>query len=808
MASFQAARRTQSAYSTFLANTNPSDLDVSVYSVGGSPTRDVTTTIERLRDVTHVESGYVPHVVPLGSDGAARVSVLANVSFVASLDGLFQRMDHLAITKGRSANPSRANEMVLDANAARLLRVHVGSVIPMGVFTQAEGDSPGFGTRKVQPIERIGMRVTGIVEENTSVVEDDVDRAYGFGFLTPALLRDVLLLAPAGDDTPIYYALQLKRGASDVPTVESEVRKILPPGAVSEFHVTSREVTTVELAVRPVSVALGGFGIVAALTCLVLGMQAISRLLRDGEDDRRVLRILGASPLATVADSLVGVGIAISAGVAVAIGTAILLSPTSPIGPVRPVYPDRGVATDWLVYLIGAAVVTVVLASSAALQAWRSTQHRTRDRVPQPSNVVKGAEAAGMPVSCVVGIQFALEPGRNRSSVPLRSVLLGTVVAVALVVGTLTFSSSFRTLVSNPPLYGWNWSYALLPTNNMPLSSSALLDRDPLVAAWSGMDYNIVTIDGLSVPVLMERGNIKGVVPPVLSGHEVDAPDQIVIGASTLAELHRHVGQSVELSYGSPSSRPLYVAPIRMRIVGTATFPAIGYASQVADHTSMGTGALFSEAIFPDSFRQHALSNSDPNLGGPELVFVRLRRDVTATAGRSNLNALATEINRVYEKDPHAADNDVIVLGVQRPAQIVNYQSVGSTPVALAVGLAVGALAALALTLVGSVRRRRRDLAVIKALGFTARQLAAIIAWQATVAAVIGVLLGVPLGVVLGRELWILFARSLSAVPDSTVPALWLVFVALGTMVFAIAVALLPGQSAARTPTALILRAE
>lgn len=418
MASFQAARRTQSAYPTFLASTNASDLDVSVYAAGGTAVRDLSKAIEHLRDVAHMETAYIPHIVPLSPDGAARVSVLADLNFVASQDGLFQRIDRLAVTAGRLADPKRIDEMVLDANAARLLAVHVGSVISMGVFTQAQGNSPGFGTPKVQPVERIAMHVSGIIVENTSVVEDDVDRAYGFGFLTPALLHNVLKVAPAGDDTPYYYALQLKGGASDVPTVEGEVRHILPVGAISEFHVASREVTTVELAVRPMSIALAGFGVVAALACLVLGMQAISRLLRDGEEDRRVLRFLGASAFATVADALVGIGIAITAGVAAAIGTAILLSPISPIGPVRPVYPDRGIALDWDVYAIAAAVLIAVLASCTAVQARRSTVHRTNAPVPRPSSVAKGAEAAGMPVTCVVGLRFALESGTDRNSVP------------------------------------------------------------------------------------------------------------------------------------------------------------------------------------------------------------------------------------------------------------------------------------------------------------------------------------------------------------------------------------------------------
>ena len=81
---------------------------------------------------------------------------------------------------------------------------------------------------------------------------------------------------------------------------------------------------------------------------------------------------------------------------------------------------------------------------------------------------------------------------------------------------------------------------------------------------------------------------------------------------------------------------------------------------------------------------------------------------------------------------------------VQRPAEIVNYRTMGNTPALLGAALAAGAVVALGLTLLASVRRRRRELALLKTLGFTRRQLAATVAWQASVAVAIGVLVGVP----------------------------------------------------------------
>ena len=84
----------------------------------------------------------------------------------------------------------------------------------------------------------------------------------------------------------------------------------------------------------------------------------------------------------------------------------------------------------------------------------------------------------------------------------------------------------------------------------------------------------------------------------------------------------------------------------------------------------------------------------------------------------------------------------------------------------------------------------------------------AAVAWQASVAAVIGIVIGVPLGIVVGRWLWTLFARQIYAVPEPSVPVLSVALVALGTLVLANVVAALPGLIAARTPTALLLRAE
>jgi ABC-type lipoprotein release transport system permease subunit len=128
--------------------------------------------------------------------------------------------------------------------------------------------------------------------------------------------------------------------------------------------------------------------------------------------------------------------------------------------------------------------------------------------------------------------------------------------------------------------------------------------------------------------------------------------------------------------------------------------------------------------------------------------------------------------------------------------------------VIVAAVLAAGAAAALALTLVAGVRSRRRELAMLKTLGYTRLQVASAVAWQASVTALVGVVIGVPLGIAAGRALWNLFARSIDAVPQPTVPAVSVLVIAIGALLLATIVAVLPARLAARTPAAAWLRTE
>jgi hypothetical protein len=508
----------------------------------------------------------------------------------------------------------------------------------------------------------------------------------------------------------------------------------------------------------------------------------------------------------------VGVIGAVLVGALLAVAIAIASSPHTLFGPVRVVDRTPGLYVDWTVLGFGTLVLVLVLAATASTIAYREAPHRVRARVrssDRGGRAARAAEAAGLPVSAVTGLRFATASGKGRTSVPVRSAITGAVLAVVVVTATLVFGASLSTLVSHPVLYGWNFDDVLYSTDGFGPVPATLTDRllaaDHDVIAHSGAYFANVEIDRRTVPLIATPSR-AAVAPPVLSGHGVDATNEIVVGPQTLRNLHKQIGDHVIVSGEG-------IGPLTLQIVGTATLPSIG--QTLGEHASMSTGAVISIAAVPS-----AVVNPAPakyaNLFGPNAVFIRLRAGVDQTAAKRRLERVADAANALY-RSPEAVQVfgaggqgglAVSLLPVERPAEITNYRSMGTTPTVLAASLAAGVVVALALTLLASVRRRRHDLALLKTLGFTRRQLLATIAWQATAVAIVGVVIGVPLGIALGHWLWVLFAHNISAVPHTTVSVTAILAVIAGALALANLAAAVPARQAAHTPTSWLLQAD
>jgi ABC-type lipoprotein release transport system permease subunit len=146
---------------------------------------------------------------------------------------------------------------------------------------------------------------------------------------------------------------------------------------------------------------------------------------------------------------------------------------------------------------------------------------------------------------------------------------------------------------------------------------------------------------------------------------------------------------------------------------------------------------------------------------------------------------------------------------VPRPhTDIRNLQRVTGLLGLLAALVAVLALGATTHALITSVRRRRRDLAVLKTLGLVRGQVTATIAWEATTFAVVALGLGLPLGVAAGRWAWQLTATQLGVDLGPVVPVLPRLAVAGGAILAANLAAAVPGWPAGRLHPATVLHTE
>jgi len=146
--------------------------------------------------------------------------------------------------------------------------------------------------------------------------------------------------------------------------------------------------------------------------------------------------------------------------------------------------------------------------------------------------------------------------------------------------------------------------------------------------------------------------------------------------------------------------------------------------------------------------------------------------------------------------------------GPPSPADVINFGQVQNLPMIL--GVLFGALALLTIThlLITSVRRRRRDIAVLRAIGLSQRQVRAAVAWQSGTLMAVSLAIGIPAGLIAGRQIWLLLTHQLGVVPAVNIPATALAVLVVAAVPVAVAIAAWPGEAAARISPALALRAE
>jgi hypothetical protein len=235
-----------------------------------------------------------------------------------------------------------------------------------------------------------------------------------------------------------------------------------------------------------------------------------------------------------------------------------------------------------------------------------------------------------------------------------------------------------------------------------------------------------------------------------------------------------------------------------MRIVGVAVFPLFTPAAQTA--TDLGTGAAISVPLLSAQSGLGSSLGCNSYATCYNFFLIRYKPGTDLDAAAARLTRAVTAAGCV----PLTCQ----VYDDQRPGDIVSYTGIRDTPLVLAAVLALLAAAMLAHVLLTGVRRRRRDLAVLKALGLTRAQLVKVVSWQASALATAALLAGLPLGVLAGRWSWEVFAGAAGVAGQADIPVPLVLLAIPAVLLLANLIAAGPGWAAAQTRPALILRSE
>jgi putative ABC transport system permease protein len=142
------------------------------------------------------------------------------------------------------------------------------------------------------------------------------------------------------------------------------------------------------------------------------------------------------------------------------------------------------------------------------------------------------------------------------------------------------------------------------------------------------------------------------------------------------------------------------------------------------------------------------------------------------------------------------------------PSAILNLDRIRSVPFVVAASL--GLLVALSLghQLLQSLRRRRRDVAILRALGADRRWIAAALHAQASAIVLATLVLALPIGIVLGRAVFRAFIDRVGARNDVLLSPAWLVGTVAVLLALANALGALAARRARRMPPSRYLASE
>ena len=287
----------------------------------------------------------------------------------------------------------------------------------------------------------------------------------------------------------------------------------------------------------------------------------------------------------------------------------------------------------------------------------------------------------------------------------------------------------------------------------------------------AGEVTSAATVGGEPALMVIYEPMVGEIEPTVAAGRVPVAADEVMLGETVARDQGLEIGDQVPITVEFIDGERAYT------VVG------LGVVGSGAEDPNPGRTALLSSHLLEDAdlevVSQNLLVQADPD---------------------TDLDALAVDLEDDFP--------DTLVRAPLLPRAVSLYDDLSYAPVALAVVVSVLAAVAVVNALVTSTRRRRADLAVLKALGAGGGQLRRMVAWQSTAWSALSVVIGVPVGLVVAAVGWEAIIDSLGLRSPTAFPATAVALVALVVIVTANALALLTGRAATRVRAAEALRIE
>jgi hypothetical protein len=467
---------------------------------------------------------------------------------------------------------------------------------------------------------------------------------------------------------------------------------------------------------------------VAGLSTLALVLSQVTRLRPD---EALALGAIGFDRGQQRAAVLVPAAAAVTLAVVVALGLAAAASGLVPTGLARQVGAGRALADDaGFLALWGLGMVALLAALAVTVAVW-STRRRTPGAPARPWATPLRWPSVGAGLRAATG--GVASSGRRQASAAFLAVAMATlgIVAVNVVVRS---RDGLRSDVSRLGKFFdvYLYTYVDLPTETA--DRDALL-ASPAVQGVATVESFRTQVDGVGAAAIAVDDHKGTMGTTIVAGRELGADDELVASVAFLRTLHKGIGDTVELS-GPTATRGF-------RIVGTATFPFVSANGVTGEQLAVTPAAREALGIVPDGW--------------------------VLTADLADRHAAARFRQGFHDLDACATDTIVSLLGgpsLQGPGagvsvcvprsdqRAANLDQLGALPGIMIGLLALLGTAGLAYLLSGSLRRARRDLSVLRVLGFTRRQSVTTVLVQAGTIGLVGSVLALPAGVALGRAAW------------------------------------------------------